>query len=55
METRESLLVRLPSALKSQIELCARDHKRSTTREIELAVERHVAAMRLPVTSTPAQ
>jgi hypothetical protein len=47
MDTREALLLRLPAELKSQIELCAREHLRSTTREIQLAVERHVAAMRI--------
>jgi hypothetical protein len=45
MENRPALLLRLPAALKTQIEMCAREHKRSTTREIELAVERHVAAL----------
>jgi hypothetical protein len=55
MDTRQSLLLRLPSALKLEIEICARENKRSTTREIELAVENHVLAARLPAFEAPGE
>jgi hypothetical protein len=42
-EKRKSVLVLLPSALKQQVRVRARENKRSMRREIEVAVERHVA------------
>ena len=45
MEDRSALLVRLPSALKAEIELCAKQHLRSANKECVLAIQRHVAAL----------
>ena len=43
MDTRDAILLRIPPALHEQVSDLARVNKRSTTREIELAIERHVA------------
>lgn len=48
MDDRESILVRLPPKLKIDLERVAREHKRSVTREAELAIERHVTASPAP-------
>lgn len=39
---REGMNLRLPPELKDQVRELARDNKRTLTREIELALERHV-------------
>ncbi len=38
------LLLRLPSELKTRVEESARANRRSTVKEIQVAIERHVAA-----------
>jgi hypothetical protein len=49
-EEREAMLLRLPPALKEAMRVLARENKRSLTREVEVALERHVApASRTPV------
>jgi predicted transcriptional regulator len=42
LQERDCLLLRLPPALKEQLRDMARVNKRSMTKEIELAVEKHV-------------
>jgi predicted transcriptional regulator len=44
LEQREAMLLRLPPKLKADVSELARVNKRSTTREIELAIEQHIAA-----------
>jgi hypothetical protein len=43
MDNRDAILLRIPPALHEQVSELARVNKRSTTREIELAIERHVS------------
>jgi hypothetical protein len=50
-EPREAILLRLPTKLKADVCELARVHKRSTTREIELAIENHVASAPQPITT----
>jgi hypothetical protein len=38
------LLLRLPADLKAQVEESARANRRSTVKEIQVAIERHVGA-----------
>ncbi|HXX20521.1 MAG TPA: hypothetical protein VEJ46_14045 [Candidatus Acidoferrum sp.] len=47
-EEREALLLRLPAKLKADVSALAKVHKRSTTKECELAIELHVAAQASP-------
>lgn len=42
MEAREALLLRLPLVLKERLQQAAKDHRRSTTREIQVAIESHL-------------
>jgi hypothetical protein len=42
-ETREALLLRLPSDLKERLEISARENRRSTTREVQVALELYLA------------
>jgi hypothetical protein len=44
-QVREAILLRLPRDLKLRIEATAKNHLRSCTREIELAVLRHCDAL----------
>jgi predicted transcriptional regulator len=44
MEARESLLVRLPATLKMQIVEMARVQRRSTTKEVQVALEQYLAS-----------
>ena len=43
MEVRDAILLRLPSSLKEQVEQMAIDHRRSMNREIQVAIEAHIA------------
>ena len=43
MENRDALLLRLPTNLKERLEESAREHRRSTTREIQVAIESYLA------------
>lgn len=43
-QERQAMLLLLPPQLKNALRVVAREHKRSMTREIELAIEKHVAA-----------
>jgi predicted transcriptional regulator len=44
VEPREALLLRLPPKLKAEVCELARMHKRSATKEIEIAIEEYVGA-----------
>ena len=43
-QERQAMLLLLPPQLKNALRVVAREHKRSMTREIELAIEKHIAA-----------
>lgn len=53
MDTREVILLRLPSSLKNAMRERALANKRSVTKEIEFALERY-AAKRAQTTATDA-
>jgi predicted DNA-binding protein len=42
MENRDAILLRLPTSLKQRLEQMAVDHRHSTTREIQVAIEAHL-------------
>jgi hypothetical protein len=44
MDDRKQLPVRVPAGLKAQIERVAKANRRSTTAEIQIAIETHVAS-----------
>jgi predicted transcriptional regulator len=44
--TRDVLLLHLPAQLKEQVRDLAKENKRSMTKEIEMAIEQHVARER---------
>jgi len=41
---RQALLLLLPPELKDAIRVAARDNRRSMTKEIQVALEKHIAA-----------
>jgi predicted transcriptional regulator len=43
MEVRDAILLRLPTGLKERVEKLAVDHRRSTNREIQVAIEAYLA------------
>ena len=43
METRDAMLLRLPTALKEKLEQAAKDHRRSANMEAQVAIETHLA------------
>jgi hypothetical protein len=47
-EPRQATLLRLPPALKAAMRELAREHKRSLTREVEVALENHIAPVPRP-------
>jgi len=44
LQERQALLLLLPSQLKAALRVIARENRRSMTREIQVAIEKHVAA-----------